>query len=56
VTDHVTTVRWGHRDWIQVTVTDDLGRYGVSVRENETDARDQAVARLHDWQFWRPAN
>jgi hypothetical protein len=56
VTEHVTTVRWGHRDWVQVTVTDPRGRYGVSVRDNETDARSTAVARLHDWQFWRPAN
>jgi hypothetical protein len=38
---------------VQVTVTDPLGRYGVSVRDNETDARSTAAARLHDWQFWR---
>jgi hypothetical protein len=56
VTEHVTTVRWGHRDWVQVTVTDPLGRYGTSVRDNETDARAAALARLRYWQFWRPAN
>lgn len=56
MTEHVTTVRYGHRDWVQVTVRDHLGRCGVSVRDNETDARNTATARLRDWQFWRPAN
>jgi hypothetical protein len=56
VTEHVTMVRYGHRDWVQVTVRDHLGRCGVSVRDNETDARNTATARLRDWQFWRPAN
>ena len=56
MTETVTTVRWGHRDWVQVTLTDQLGRCGVSVRDNETDARSTAIARLRDWQFWRPAN
>lgn len=50
IASDITTVRWGHRKYIQVTVRDALGRYGVSVRETEPEARLVALERLHQWQ------
>lgn len=50
IASDVTTVQWGHRTYIQVTVRDPLGRCGVSVRETEPEARLVALERLHQWQ------
>lgn len=54
--EHVSNVWWGGRYWTQVTVTDHLGRYGTAIRDNHADAHKTAVARLHEWQHWRPAH